>query len=91
MAKAKTATAAVQEAPAIALTDEMIADFTKLAACLDSHEESGKDRKEIKDKYKTFVRENETALRAKHGVGPGFVLLGVGVLRWVEQGDVAVQ
>ena len=78
MAKNKTTTAAVQEAPAIALTDEMIADFTKLAVCMDSHEESGKDCKEIKDKYRTFVRENEAALRARHGVRVGNLRI------WVE-------
>ena len=82
--KIKATTEAVQNAPTIALTDEMIADFTRLAACIESHDESGKECKEIKDKHNQFIRDNEAALRSKHGVRVGNLRIWVEIKRMLN-------
>ena len=82
--KIKATTEAVQNAPTIALTDEMIADFTRLAACIESHDESGKECKGIKDKYKMFIKDNEAALRSKHGVRVGNLRIWVEIKRMLN-------
>ena len=50
------------------LTEQQIADFTKLAELQKDGEANGSSRKLITDAYKAFMVENHDALAAKSGV-----------------------
>ena len=59
------------EKPALELTEQQIADFTKLAECQKDADANGKDRKLITDAYRAFAVENQDALTAEGGVRAG--------------------
>ena len=59
------------EKPALELTEQQIADFTRLAECQKDADTNGKERKLITDAYKAFVVRNQDALTAEGGVRAG--------------------
>ena len=59
------------EKPALELTEQQIADFTRLAECQKDADANGKERKLITDAYKAFVIRNQDALTAEGGVRAG--------------------
>ena len=60
------------------LTEQQIADFTKLAEYQKDADANGKERKLITDAYKAFVIKNQDALTAEGGVRSGKLKV------WVE-------
>ena len=71
-AKQETKTKQEQAAkPVLVLTEQQIADFTKLAECQKDADANGKERKLITDAYKAFVVRNQDALTAEGGVRAG--------------------
>ena len=62
----------------LVLTEQQIADFTKLAECQKDADANGKERKLITDAYKAFVIQNQDALTAEGGVRSGKLKV------WVE-------
>ena len=71
-AKQETKTKQEQAAkPVLVLTEQQIADFTKLAECQKDADANGKERKLITDAYKAFVVKNQDALTAEGGVRAG--------------------
>ena len=64
--------------PGLELTEQQIADFTKLAECQKDADANGKERKLITDAYKAFVIKNQDALTAEGGVRSGKLKV------WVE-------
>ena len=60
------------------LTEQQIADFTKLAELQKDGEANGSSRKLITDAYKAFVIQNQDALTAEGGVRSGKLKV------WVE-------
>ena len=71
-AKQETKTKQEQAAkPGLVLTEQQIADFTKLAECQKDADANGKERKLITDAYKAFVVRNQDALTAEGGVRAG--------------------
>ena len=79
--KAKQETKTKQETaakPELELTEQQIADFTKLAEYQKDTDTNGKERKLITDAYKAFVIQNQDALTAEGGVRSGKLKV------WVE-------
>ena len=64
--------------PELELTEQQIADFTKLAEYQKDADANGKERKLITDAYKAFVVKNQDALTAEGGVRSGKLKV------WVE-------
>ena len=64
--------------PELELTEQQIADFTKLAQYQKDADANGKERKLITDAYKAFVVKNQDALTAEGGVRSGKLKV------WVE-------
>ena len=78
-AKQETKTKQEQaEKPALALTEQQIADFTKLAQLQKDGAANIKDRRLITDAYRAFAEENQSALTADGGVRAGKLKV------WVE-------
>ena len=69
------------EKPGLKLTEQQIADFTKLAECQKDADANGKERKLITDAYKAFVIKNQDALTAEGGVRSGKLKVWVEVKR----------
>ena len=69
------------EKPALELTEQQIADFTRLAECQKDADANGKERKLITDAYKAFAQEHQAALSAKSGVRAGKLKVWVEVKR----------
>ena len=68
--KAKQETKAKQEQlekPELVLTEQQIADFTKLAEYQKDADANCKERKLIADAYKAFAKDNHAALDAERG------------------------
>ncbi len=53
--------------PELELTEQQIADFTKLAALQKDGTANSRDRKLITDAYKAFAKDNHAALDAERG------------------------
>ena len=64
--------------PALELTEQQVADFTKLAECQRDADANGRERKLITDAYRAFVVRNQDALTAEGGVRSGNLRV------WVE-------
>ena len=64
--------------PGLVLTEQQVADFTKLAEFQKDADDNGKERKLITDAYKAFVIKNQDALSAEGGVRSGKLKV------WVE-------
>ena len=69
------------EKPGLELTEQQIADFTKLAELQKDIAADGKARKLITDAYKAFVIKNQHALAAEGGVRAGKLKVWVEVKR----------
>ena len=63
------------------LTDQQIADFTKLAELQKDSDANNSSRKLITDAYKAFVLDNHDALAAKGGVRAGKLKVWIEVKR----------
>ena len=63
------------------LTEQQIADFTKLAELQKDGEANGSSRKLITDSYKAFMVENHDALSAEGGVRVGKLKVWIEVKR----------
>ena len=63
------------------LTEQQIADFTKLAEYQKDADTNGKERKLITDAYKAFVIQNQDALTAEGGVRAGKLKVWIEVKR----------
>lgn len=63
------------------LTEQQIADFTKLAELQKDGEANSSSRKLITDAYKAFMAENHDALAAKGGVRAGKLKVWIEVKR----------
>ena len=63
------------------LTEQQIADFTKLAELQKDGETNSDNRKLITDAYKAFAVENHDALAAKGGVRAGKLKVWIEVKR----------
>ena len=63
------------------LTEQQIADFTKLAEYQKDADANGKERKLITDAYKAFVIQNQDALTAEGGVRAGKLKVWITVKR----------
>ena len=63
------------------LTDQQIADFTKLAELQKDSDANSSSRKLITDAYKAFVLDNHDALAAKGGVRAGKLKVWIEVKR----------
>ena len=68
------------EKPALELTEQQIADFTKLAELQKTGSDNSKKRKDITDAYRAFAKDNQDALAADKGGGVRAGKLKV----WVE-------
>ena len=80
--KAKQETKQVQEKkPELELTEQQIADFTRLAELQKDGEANGSSRKLITDAYKAFAAENHDALSASGGVRAGKLKVWIEVKR----------
>jgi len=80
--KAKQETKQVQEKkPELKLTEQQIADFTRLAELQKDGEANGSSRKLITDAYKAFAAENHDALSASGGVRAGKLKVWIEVKR----------
>ena len=81
-AKQETKTKQEQaEKPALELTEQQIADFTKLAELQKDIAADGKSRKLITDAYKAFAEDNHDALAAEGGVRAGKLKVWIEVKR----------
>ena len=81
-AKQETKTKQEQaEKPELELTEQQIADFTKLAELQKDIAADGKARKLITDAYKVFAEENQDALSTDKGVRAGKLKVWVEVKR----------
>ena len=69
------------EKPALELTEQQIADFTKLAALQKDGTANSRDRKLITDAYKAFAAANQDALSAESGVRAGKLKVWIEVKR----------
>ena len=67
--------------PELELTEQQIADFTKLAEYQKDADTNGKERKLITDAYKAFVVKNQDALTAEGGVRSGKLKVWIEVKR----------
>ena len=63
------------------LTEQQVADFTRLAALQKDGEANGKDRKDITDAYRAFMVDNHDVLAAKGGVRAGKLKVWIEVKR----------
>ena len=63
------------------LTEQQIADFTRLAELQKDGEANGSSRKLITDAYKAFAAENHDALSASGGVRAGKLKVWIEVKR----------
>jgi hypothetical protein len=80
--KAKQETKQEQaEKPALELTEQQVADFTRLAALQKDGAANGKARKRITDAYRAFAEDNQAALAAESGVRAGKLKVWVEVKR----------
>ena len=80
--KAKQETKQEQEKkPELELTEQQIADFTRLAELQRDGEANGSSRKLITDAYKAFAAENHDALAASGGVRAGKLKVWIEVKR----------
>ena len=82
--KTKQETKTKQDQPekgGLELTEQQIADFTKLAELQKDIAADGKARKLITDAYKAFVIKNQDALAAEGGVRAGKLKVWVEVKR----------
>ncbi len=80
--KAKQETKQEQaEKPALELTEQQVADFTKLAELQKDGAANGKARKRITDAYRAFAEDNQAALAAESGVRAGKLKVWVEVKR----------
>ena len=64
--------------PELELTEQQIADFTKLAELQKDGTANSRDRKLITDAYKAFAKDNQDALATESGVRAGKLKV------WVE-------
>ena len=82
-AKQETKTKQEQpEKPELELTEQQIADFTKLAELQKTGSENTKKRKDITDAYRAFAKDNQDALNPdKGGVRSGKLKVWVEVKR----------
>ena len=82
-AKQETKTKQEQvEKPELELTEQQIADFTKLAELQKAGSENTKKRKDITDAYRAFAKDNQDALNPdKGGVRSGKLKVWVEVKR----------
>ena len=64
--------------PELELTEQQIADFTKLAELQKGIATDGKARKRITDAYRAFMEDNQAALATESGVRAGKLKV------WVE-------
>ena len=64
--------------PELELTEQQIADFTKLAELQRDIAADGKARKRITDAYRAFAEDNQAALATESGVRAGKLKV------WVE-------
>ena len=70
------------EKPELELTEQQIADFTKLAELQKTGSENTKRRKDITDAYRAFAKDNQDALNPdKGGVRSGKLKVWVEVKR----------
>ena len=69
------------EKPALELTEQQIADFTRLAECQKDADANGKERKLITDAYRAFAVENHDALASDGGVRAGKLKVWIEVKR----------
>jgi len=67
--------------PALVLTEQQIADFTRLAELQKDIAADGKARKRITDAYRAFAEDNQDALSAECGVRAGKLKVWVEVKR----------
>ncbi len=80
--KAKQETKQEQaEKPALELTEQQIADFTRLAELQKDGSANSKARKRITDAYRAFAEDNQAALAAESGVRAGKLKVWVEVKR----------
>ena len=81
-AKQETKTKQEQaEKPALALTEQQIADFTRLAELQKAGDDNSSSRKLITDAYKAFAAENQDALSARGGIRAGKLKVWIEVKR----------
>jgi len=69
------------KAGGLKLTEQQVADFTRLAELQKDGEANGRDRKDITDAYRAFMAENHDALAAKGGVRAGKLKVWIEVKR----------
>ena len=69
------------EKPGLELTEQQIADFTRLAELQKGIAADGKARKLITDAYKAFAAANQDALSAESGVRAGKLKVWIEVKR----------
>ena len=67
--------------PALKLTEQQIADFTRLAELQKDGDANSDSRKLITDAYRAFAAENHDALAAKGGVRAGKLKVWIEVKR----------
>ena len=80
--KAKQETKQEQsEKPGLELTEQQIADFTRLAELQKDGSANSKARKRITDAYRAFAEDNQGALAAESGVRAGKLKVWVEVKR----------
>ena len=81
-AKQETKTKQEQaEKPGLELTEQQIADFTRLAELQKAGDDNSSSRKLITDAYKAFAAENHDALAAKGGIRAGKLKVWIEVKR----------
>ena len=81
-AKQETKTKQEQaEKPSLELTEQQIADFTRLAELQKAGDDNSSSRKLITDAYKAFVIDNQAALASKRGVRAGKLKVWIEVKR----------
>ena len=69
------------EKPGLELTEQQIADFTRLAELQKAGDDNSSSRKLITDAYKAFAAENHDALSAEGGVRVGNLRVWIEVKR----------
>ena len=72
------------EKPALELTEQQIADFTRLAELQKAGDDNSSSRKLITDAYKAFAAENHDALSAEGGVRVGNLRVWIEVTRAIH-------
>ena len=69
------------EKPGLELTEQQIADFTRLAELQKAGDDNSSSRKLITDAYKAFAAANQDALSAESGVRAGKLKVWIEVKR----------